>query len=96
MSYKRYSRHNCERTHRLWSTAAKCVWPRAVWITGEGQFALLAWCGSGGRHTSLTVTLWEEPEPAEEAKALIDRYGCGGGCSERHEIIELTTGTRTS
>ena len=64
---------------------AKCVWPRAAWIEGDGGFALLARCGV------LTVTLWPTPEEAEKAKAMIDHAGCGGHCrgAPGHEIVEL-------
>ena len=42
-----YRKHNCARNHRSYHTAAKCIWPKAHSITGEGSFACLAWCGSG-------------------------------------------------
>lgn len=82
-TYKLYRQHNCSRNHRKWETVAKCVWPRAYWIHGDGRFAVLAWC------RVLTITLHEFPEPAEESKAFIDRYGCGGRCTGNHQIIEL-------
>ena len=87
-AYKLYRRHNCTRRHGTYHVAAKCIWPRAVWIIGEGRFALLAWC------RVLTVTLHDNPTSAEEAKALIDHTACGGMCSRRHEIVEITDTAR--
>ena len=87
---KTYRRHNCERSHRTYLTFAKCVFPRAIWIEGEGPWAVLAWCGRGPtRSTTLTVTLWATGPEANEALGPIDSSGCGGGCTGRHEIILL-------
>ena len=55
----------------------------AVWIMGEGRFAVLAHCGS------LKVTLHKTREDAERAKDWIDDLACGGGCVKHHEIIDL-------
>jgi len=89
---KIYRRHYCERRHRTYRTLAKCLWPRALWIVGEGPYATLAWCPRG-----LTVELHRTREAAEEAKACIDVTGCGGLCQGRHEIIILarTVGGRS-
>lgn len=92
MPYKLYRRHKCERKHRTWNVAAKCIWPRASWITGEGKYALIAYCHSGPTTADTwTITLWSDPAEAEKAKAEIDRSGCGGGCvfAAGHEIVEL-------
>ena len=63
---------------------ARCIWRRNVcWIIGEGSFACVAYC----RHTS--VSLHEDFESAQSAKRTIDRAGCGGFCTGRHEVIEL-------
>ena len=82
-SYKIYRRHNCERQHRSYETFAKCAFRRAVWITGSGQYALVARC------RALTVTLWEDPQDAEMRKEFIDKTACGGMCTRDHEIIQL-------
>ena len=82
-SHKIYRRHNCDRKHRTFQTLAKCVWPKAYWTTGEGPFALLAWCGD------LTVTLWSTAEEVEQQKVVIDKTACGHACTRRHEIIKL-------
>ena len=88
MGYKLYRRHDCASRHRTWKTAAKCIWRRAAWITGDGRYALLAYCDV------LTVTLWDDPTEAEERKAFIDQYQCGHACTGRHEIVELTPAAR--
>jgi hypothetical protein len=33
--------------------------------------------------------LHDRPEDADQAKELIDRLGCGGQCTRRHEVIDL-------
>ena len=68
-----------------WYRKANRLWgDEAVWILGEGRFALLAPCGK------LSVSLWETREEAEERKETIDKYACGGMCNRgRHEIVDL-------
>lgn len=69
----------------VWQKEAKRRWgKKAVWIQGDGQFALLAWC------RQLTVTLWATTAKAEENKKFIDELACGGGCTGNHEIIDLS------
>ena len=82
---KRYTRHNCTRSHRTVHTLARCTWPRAHWIAGGGQFASVAYC------RGTTVMLWPTAEAAHEARRDIDAYGCGGACVRRHDVIELVT-----
>ena len=53
---------------------------------GDGQFALLAWCGE------LSVRLYAKREDAEEQKKIIDKLGCGGSCHKRHEIVDMGSG----
>lgn len=89
---KVYRRHNCAKNHRTFRTLAECIWPRAVWVKGEGQYACLSWCSSGPRPgPALTITLWDELREAEGAKEFIDDFGCGGKCAgpDKHEIIRL-------
>lgn len=81
---KTYRRHNCTRTHRTYTTLAKCIWPRALWIHGNGPYASVARCGRG-----TTVALYPNAQDAHDAKALIDNTGCGGLCQRRHEVIHL-------
>lgn len=67
-----------------WLKKAQERWgEEAEWITGDGQYALLAWC------RVLTVTLWSTRAEAEEQKRFIDEYACGGLCTKNHEIIDL-------
>lgn len=70
-----------------YKTLAKRRWgKKAVWVTGNGPYALLAPCGV------LTVTLWSTLEGAEEAKQQIDLTGCGGRCLRfGHRIVNLET-----
>lgn len=64
---------------------ARSLYPRAVWIAGDGRFALVAPCKK-----NWSITLWEERERAEECKAVIDRMGCGGFCwLNAHYIQDL-------
>ncbi len=68
-----------------WFAEARRRWgKRALWIEGDAQFALLAWCGG------LKITLWPTPEQAERRKTVIDKTMCGAGCTGRHEIIDLS------
>jgi hypothetical protein len=80
---KTYRRHNCSRRHRTYRTLANCIWPRAAWVQGDGAYASLAHC-----HV-LTVWLYDTLEEAEHAKWFIDWHGCGGKCSNHHEIVCL-------
>lgn len=80
---KTYRRHQCTKTHRTYHTLGKCMFPKAIWVQGEGPYACLAWC------RILSVTLWETEQQAHDAKTEIDRYGCGGMCNHRHEVVRL-------
>lgn len=62
---------------------AKRKWRNAEWITGNGKYALLAYCDV------LTVTLWPTYEEAVMRKAFIDKYACGHACYKHHEIVEV-------
>ncbi len=84
----------CGRRHQTWLVAAKCTWPRAVWVMGENPlsrgpcFALVSFCRAGAP----TVTLWADFAAATISKAAIDRLACGGCCRKAHVIYELTGG----
>lgn len=82
---KTYRRHNCERKHRTYSTVARCIWPHACWVDGEGPYATLAWC------RVLTVQLHRTIAEARSAKRVIDSSACGGRCRGQrgHEIVML-------
>jgi hypothetical protein len=78
-----YRRHNCARAHRGYRTFAKCVWPRAVWIAGNGAFAVVAYC------RAITITLHQDLDAARDALQTIDATGCGGRCSRHHKLVQL-------
>ena len=73
----------CGKRHRKHSAVARCIWPRAEWIEGEGPYAVLAHC------RVLTITLPADKDAAGVSKQLIDQTGCGGRCSKNHEIVEI-------
>lgn len=56
---------------------------RAEWVSGRGPLAVLAWC------PPLTVTRYADEADARAALDFIDRFGCGGGCTRRHELARL-------
>ena len=69
-----------------WRAKAEQIWgERAVWISGDGQFALVAPCGT------LSVSLSSTREEAEDSKRSIDESGCGGQCHRSgHQIFDLS------
>src|SRR4051794_3885381 len=76
--------------HRTFTTLAKCRWPKAAWVAGDGPFALVAYCGTA------TVTLHETRAGAEASKRSIDWTACGGKCrvtkygeDHAHQIVDL-------
>lgn len=78
--------HRCRThtKHRATRARALCEWPRAHWIAGEGEWALLAHC------RVLTVSLHESREGAESDRAYIDQHGCGAVCYRSHDVVRLT------
>lgn len=78
---KTYRRHNCTEAHPTWNGFAQCVWPRAAWVQGEGQYAAVANCGT------TTVILKRTPQDARAAKQAIDRDGCGTRCTRQHTLV---------
>jgi hypothetical protein len=85
--------HECGRRHTRWHTAARCLFPKAIWISGGEDlttfaYALLAHC-KPCRYSGLTVTMWRDLAEAEQRKRMIDNCGCGGGCYSDHEIVLL-------
>jgi hypothetical protein len=71
----------------------KCVMPRAFWVKGDGDYAVIAWCGEDRERGRVvrkgTVYLYPTLEAAERSKAGIDRISCGGKCMHQHEIVRL-------
>ena len=82
-SIKTYSRHNCGRKHKTRRSLAQCMFTRAEWVAGEGEYATLARC------RVLTAELHTTLEKAQAAMRLIDSTGCGGRCHNDHELIRL-------
>lgn len=82
---KVYSHHRCARQHLSPRTFAKCAFPRAAWIAGQGRIAVVAWCGTP------TLSLHESLASARESMAAIANTGCGHCCVGRHEMILLGT-----
>jgi hypothetical protein len=76
-------RCRCQAAHRSYTTFAECAWKKAEWVIGDGAFAVLAHC------RVLTVTLHKTREKAEESQRFIDKFGCGGMCGRRHEIVQI-------
>ncbi|GAB3154210.1 hypothetical protein GCM10027258_57750 [Amycolatopsis stemonae] len=86
---KVYRQHNCARKHRTFLAMAKCIWRRAVWITGEGPYATVSRCAHGPYELAVTVRLHADLDSAQSSLKLINDTGCGGRCSNRHELVEL-------
>lgn len=91
-AFTTYRQHYCERRHRGYAAMARCLWPRADLLTGDGPWATLATC----RPRTLTVELHGTREAAEKALNAIRGHGCGGACllgraepARRHRLIRL-------
>ena len=80
---KVYRDHNCGRRHKAWPALARCMFPRAAWIAGDGPFAVHVRCGV------TSVTLHPDVETAEHALETVDATGCGGRCVRHHELVRL-------
>jgi hypothetical protein len=63
---------------------ARAVWPEALWVYGDGPYALVSRC------EGVTVILTTSLESAQKRRANIDRLGCGGQCRGKHEVVKLT------
>lgn len=89
------SAHHCTRAHRTWKAFAKCAWPNALRIEGEGPYASVSHCvRSEPRFRNKgpwIIYLYPELADAENAKATIDGLACGGECrgASSHEVVEL-------
>jgi hypothetical protein len=75
----------CGHRHRSYETVAECHWPRATRISGDGPYAVIAHCND-----LLIVTLHPDRATAEESIGALDQFGCGHGCSRRHETILIS------
>jgi hypothetical protein len=90
---KLYRWHGCTRQHRTYAALAKCTWRNAIWISGEGAYALVGFCPRAGVHASrwgrACVMLFESLDEAREgwARAYLDE--CTGYCCRDHALFEL-------
>jgi len=76
-------RHRCRRQHRAWLALARCIFPDAAWIAGQGPYAAVAWCGV------TSVTLHADADAATHGLGLIDLLGCGCQCHGDHDLMRL-------
>jgi len=75
--------HGCGRTHHGHQSLAECTWPDAVYVVGDGAYAVLARCDL------FTVSLYETSAEARRRKRGLDAKGCGKTCEGRHELEVL-------
>jgi hypothetical protein len=76
--------HHCPRKHPTSRAHVRCSIPRVEWIVGDGEYAVIAWCGVP------TVTLHAEHAAALDAHTFITELGCGGSCVRAHEIRRVS------
>jgi hypothetical protein len=79
--------HACTRTHRTLRTFAKCVWPKASQITGEGKWAAITHRADGAH-----ISLHETSTAARDAKAAADCSGCGDHRRREAHLLRLAPG----
>lgn len=75
----------CGRQHRTFGTVARCRWPDAAWIAGDGPYAVV--CAG-----PVTVSLCATEDEARAELELSGRIGCGSGCARVHEVYVLRAG----
>lgn len=73
--------HRCPRQHRSYRALAKCLWPKAIWIEGEGPHASVTWCGG------ITVQLHETA--CDLWSCLAAGQFCGARCKGIHGHVKL-------
>lgn len=83
---KTYRNHRCSKQHRTPTTFIKCALPTLSWVAGVGDYAVVAWCRVP------TVTLWPTPTLAESSLRELNALRCGGRCTGRHEVIQISIG----
>jgi hypothetical protein len=76
--------------HRDWdsrkmitNTMVRQLYPSAVWVMGQGEYATLARC------RYLTIMLHPTEEQAQHELDVINKTGCGGDCINDHELVNL-------
>ena len=83
----------CDRHHRTWRLYARCRYRGCLWAEGNGPLASVSYCGHRRSRRDpvdyTTVVLFGDRAAALEAKARIDRQGCGGMCCRHHRVESL-------
>lgn len=74
----------CGSRHRTWHKLAECQLAPVAWVSGSDPWASVSDCPRGR-----TAQLYPTRGEAEQAKALIDKYACGGVCQRRHRVLHL-------
>lgn len=87
----------CRRRHRTWRAVCECRWKRGLlWCSGRVPpsspcYASVSSCRAFNHRyrwsSAITIVLFDTAEKAAQAKAMIDRLGCGGGCCRAHKIF---------
>lgn len=81
----------CGKSHRTIAAAAKCCWPKHVWVQGDGPYATVSYCVQNrSRYAGYASVMLHQTE-ADALKAMegIDAGGCGGVCTRMHEVFVL-------
>ncbi len=77
----------CEASAMPWLLKAKIKWGPYTEITGNGRFAVVAYC------EGVRVSLWDVIEDARNMKTIINTSGCCKSCKPQlHEVIDLQSG----
>ena len=76
--------HRCSRQHHAAMALARCTFPDAGWIRGDGPFGVVAWCSVVG------ITLYPTADAATAAHAALNDTGCGRRCTGHHGVLQLS------
>lgn len=76
---------DCGKRHRTFSARAKCIWPTAIYVRGEGRHALVTVCPVPA------VSLFPDYQSAREDLDLLARHRCGPWCRRHHELVTIGT-----
>ena len=76
--------HRCARQHHAATALARCTFPDAGWIRGDGPFGVVAWCSVVG------ITLYATADAATAALAALNDTGCGRRCTGHHDVLQLS------
>lgn len=82
---KTYTRHNCDSNHRTARTFLKCAVPRAAWIVGTGDYAVITWCRVPA------ISLHTTEDAARTTLHQVNADVCGGRCygPGKHDIVKV-------